>query len=401
MTRPDLSSTAPPADASDQLRPLDAIRGIAAFLVIVFHFEMQGDYIPGASLFGASLRTFVQHGYLAVDMFLVLSGYILARKYGGMRLGDHRAYLDFLFKRLARVYPLYIVMTGCVLAWWALDPAAAPPDIIQDPARAILPNLVLVQHWGLSFSIVSPSWSLSAECLVYLAFPLLMAWLMAGGRRALAVNAVLVTVVIGLLMASTEAGERVFDLHGSNDPRSLLRIAAGFCLGALAWRFEALGGVRGLPRMVRAGLAPVAALVVVAAMASPGAVPLIVLSFPLLLVALSGSGKVTQRVLTGPVLSAAGSLSYGVYLIHNELHPMRTMLDQVISGWSGPAAGHYAALLLTLVACYGLAALAYRLIEQPARTGLLSMQRARRDRLRQQRGELDGRPANPALVTPQ
>jgi peptidoglycan/LPS O-acetylase OafA/YrhL len=75
-----------PATHERELRPLDAVRGIAAFLVFVFHMEnpTHYSYFSDASVLGESLRGFVRHGYLWVDMFLVLSGFILASKYHGL-----------------------------------------------------------------------------------------------------------------------------------------------------------------------------------------------------------------------------------------------------------------------------------------------------------------------------
>ena len=369
------------------LRPLDAIRGVAALLVVIFHHEMQSQfsYFSDATLFGASLRTLFKHGYLAVDMFLVLSGYILARKYGDLRLDDRftwRAYADFLAKRFARVYPLYVFMTLVVLVVWQFEPSHNvlhwPPEMFERPWGTILSNLLLVQAWGLAPSLDAPAWTLSAECLGYLAFPLLTAWLLAGGRFVFIVNFALVMGLITVLWWSTLDQDKTYDLHDYDDPRTILRAFAGFALGILAWRFEALELIGRMPQRLRIILPSAGVVFVVAAMASPGREWLIMLSFAVLLVALSTAGQRTQHILNTPILFTAGYLSYAVYLIHDQMHPFRRLLEQLLAPIVTATPAHIAAGLLTIAASYTLAAVAYAWLEKPARAMVMALWYARR-----------------------
>src|SRR3979490_2903480 len=77
-----------------EIRSLTGLRGIAALWVVALHLEF-------------TRAPFINNGYLGVDLFFVLSGYVMALNYGWprMRLGD---YCRFLRKRLARTYPLYV-----------------------------------------------------------------------------------------------------------------------------------------------------------------------------------------------------------------------------------------------------------------------------------------------------
>src|SRR3954467_3074959 len=79
----------------------EGLRGVSALLVVLYHLRLiQSDFILG--------------GYLSVDVFFVLSGYIMMLNYGG-RIVDGRAALDFLGKRIARLYPLFLFTTFTVL----------------------------------------------------------------------------------------------------------------------------------------------------------------------------------------------------------------------------------------------------------------------------------------------
>ena len=110
-----------------EIRSLTGLRGIAALWVVVHH-----------ALYIARPRgpfwTLIYHGYLAVDLFFVLSGYVIAMNYAErselrIHLGDVVA---FLCKRFARTYPLYAVATlasGLVLYYFGIRPWANPSDI--------------------------------------------------------------------------------------------------------------------------------------------------------------------------------------------------------------------------------------------------------------------------------
>src|SRR3546814_8137818 len=88
------------------MHALTSLRGIAALLVVVYHFS--GGFLP--NLDPGRYSDFVPKGYLWVDLFFVLSGFIITHAYGDAfaeraRWGSIRA---FLFARMARIYPLHL-----------------------------------------------------------------------------------------------------------------------------------------------------------------------------------------------------------------------------------------------------------------------------------------------------
>ncbi len=372
-----------PSTHARELRPLDAVRGVAAFLVFVFHMEnpTRYAYFSDASVLGESLRSFVRHGYLWVDMFLVLSGFILASKYHGLQVGKGfawRAYIDFIVKRFARVYPLYITVTLVVLAlqpadtgphWW--------PDRFDPPLGIVLPNVLLVQAWGLAPSVVAPGWSLSAEYAVYLAFPIVTMLLLARGRAAAVAASVSVMAVVGFLWWTTRLQDSPYDVHDFFESRTLLRAFSGFGLGVLAWRVDAARVLHALSPGPRSAATAASILLVALTMARDGQELLTLPAFAFLLVGLSAGGPLTQRILNAPIFFTLGYLSYSVYLIHDELHSLHDLLERTGGRFLADKPAHLLALGLTLAAGYTLAALAYRFVEEPARRAVLRRWRGR------------------------
>src|SRR5947207_9319817 len=99
----------------EYLPALTAMRGLAAWWVVLYHFR---DEVPKA-LFGSTLYSVISHGDLAVDFFFELSGFVIALRYAG-QFGrpNWPLYKEFLIARIARLYPLYI----SVLVLFAANP---------------------------------------------------------------------------------------------------------------------------------------------------------------------------------------------------------------------------------------------------------------------------------------
>lgn len=106
------ATTTPPAAPPERYHTLDAMRGVAALLVAVFHFG-QGLAGPGQGGQGLGLgRNFAPQGYLAVDLFFGLSGFVIALNYAG-RLRAGMPWQSFARLRFIRLYPIYL--TGALL----------------------------------------------------------------------------------------------------------------------------------------------------------------------------------------------------------------------------------------------------------------------------------------------
>ncbi len=149
---------------------LDALRFAAALFVVVFHF---GDEAPFAL---RSLHGFLDRGYLATDFFLILSGFVLAKAYGGAVASGRLRLGRFWFKRFARCYPTHLftlgalvvmVMLGGVMGFHAANEGRF--DLADLPAQIFL--LHAFGQGGGEWNI--PSWTISALLVCYLFFPML------------------------------------------------------------------------------------------------------------------------------------------------------------------------------------------------------------------------------------
>ncbi len=158
---------------------LDALRFIVAFLIILHHFQGAGPFALAEHVH----PVFERGGFLLTNFFLIDSGYVLMRVYGGAVGRGAMSPGDFVLKRVLRVVPAHLIMLGGLVALVLLGTAVgAPPRNPEWFAWDQLPaQIALVQafgvHGGLGWN--APTWSVSALIGCYLAFP----WILKGLRR--------------------------------------------------------------------------------------------------------------------------------------------------------------------------------------------------------------------------
>src|SRR5438552_4820247 len=139
---------------------LTAMRGVAALLVAFFHLRYGVIGVPLFDLYIFSFR-FGNRGYLWVDFFFILSGFILAYRYGdACSKLNLRGYRHFVWQRVARIWPLNVVTVLIAIVYLGSKYGAS--YLRRD---ALIANLLLVHGWGHYFAppLDFPSWSLSCE----------------------------------------------------------------------------------------------------------------------------------------------------------------------------------------------------------------------------------------------
>ena len=155
-----------PVQTPADLKPITALRFGAALWVAVYAFW--------ENLAGAGQSGLVAKGYLGVELFFVLSGFILSHVYLAQAGEKRFSYSRFLWARVARVYPLHIATLVAVglLAGAALV-AGMSVDANVLSWSSLPANLLMVHAWGLApvAGWNHPSWSISAEWFAYLCFP--------------------------------------------------------------------------------------------------------------------------------------------------------------------------------------------------------------------------------------
>jgi peptidoglycan/LPS O-acetylase OafA/YrhL len=298
-------SAAMPIRDAEAIRPLTALRFFAAFWVVLFAYWDKLDG-PAASLL-------VQKGYLGVELFFVLSGFILCHVYL-KGFGEGRfSYGNFIGARLARVYPLHLA-TLAAMAGIAIAASLAGLSVDANLLdwKSLPAHLLLLHAWGMvqTSAFNHPSWSISAEWFAYLSFPAfaLVAWRMRG--RPWLFLLVAVALILALYPAFKAATG--FSLTLATFKWGALRIVPCFLLGCAlhsVWRSGALA-------RTRCGAMAVALLATTAACAAFGAPDqFTLLGLGGVILALAGMAAQGSRVLTQAPLIYLGEISYSIYMV--------------------------------------------------------------------------------------
>jgi peptidoglycan/LPS O-acetylase OafA/YrhL len=372
------------------LAALTPLRGIAALLVVVFH---AGIFI--GPLVDPAASGLIGHGWLWVDFFFILSGFILTHVYGGYfrEKVTWASYKKYLLARFARVYPLHLVTLGAAVALAMLLRSLAGtlmPIMQQMLDLGTLPaSLLLVQSLHLYDTppLNTPAWSLSAEWWVYVIFPWLVGPLFRLGQvgrlaALLGIAGLYLVLVYGL---APRFGNLIF--AGMGMPRGAtldltadwgyFRCLAGFGLGMVVYHLYAGGWGAGL--LGRSGAFAAMGLGVLLGM-HYGAPELgIVALFPFLILAAAYNTGAVARALTVRPLARLGDWSFSIYLVHMPLVYVRWVLqladnpDAFARMPGGPPdyAANWAWTLGLLAATVALAAFTYCRVEVPARQYLL------------------------------
>lgn len=357
----------------EPLASLTPLRGIAALWVVVYHLCQHMPNLHFERYTGA-----VHKGYLAVDMFFVLSGFVITHVYkdGFARGVTGPRYRDFLKARVARLYPLHIAVLLLFVAAimvkraaaYALTGSFAPIPLLGERSiDGFFANLLMLQGvWARELSWNDPAWSISLEFLAYLLFPLLFSILWRTRPLAKAGLGALLLAVLAWLACRT--GD---DFNQWNGVYAILRCLPEFLAGSLL--YSLYRGSRSAA--VLAGDAALGTLLVLLGTLLHAAAPdlVIILLFPLLiLTAVRNTGRI-GRVLNAAPLLWLGNVSYSLYLLH--WFVLFIVAQIVRFSFGGDLAGlpTDAALCVTgvvIAASLGLAALGFRFVEVPGRRWL-------------------------------
>lgn len=163
------------------LYSLDFLRGIAAYIVIFWHWKMlfyvnnTKPQIEIRSLpFYDSFSIFYNHGLLAVEFFFCLSGFIFFYYFKSKIENGVLSAKQFAVDRISRIYPLHIVtfILVAALQFISLHSSGYYLAFIYNDAYHAFLNVFMLHAWGFQsgFSYNAPSWSISLESLLYLLF---------------------------------------------------------------------------------------------------------------------------------------------------------------------------------------------------------------------------------------
>ncbi|MBN8529149.1 MAG: acyltransferase [Caulobacterales bacterium] len=353
----DTPSPNPASVGPADLKPLTALRFLAALWVVLYTFwpNLNVGFIPNLAA----------KGYLGVELFFVLSGFILSHVYlEAVGTGRYR-YGGFLWARLARVYPLHL---ATLIGVGALGVAAVAAGMSID-ARILswetLPaNLAMVHAWGVTdvAGWNHPSWSISAEWFAYLTFPLFafVAWRLRDRVVGAAVGAGV------LLCAAYLIFERLagFPLTQATYHWGALRIAPCFAYGCALYLIHRRGGVR------HGALAAIAAALGMAISASLLAWDgITVLLGGLVILGLGSTANARAGVMASRPAVYLGEVSYALYMVCAPWQLLAVNLAAKATGAADNRLPPWA--WIAVVATLPLVAMiAHHMVERPARTWL-------------------------------
>jgi peptidoglycan/LPS O-acetylase OafA/YrhL len=225
------------------------LRIIAAAAVVILHYS---DYFKDAAI-GRFMVEHTWHFNLFVYLFFVVSGFVIARQYLG-RIDDASSISRFLWRRLARIYPLHLAtLAFYVMLAGALHFVAARTD---NPARyplSDLPAQLLLLHAviGERLTFNFPSWSLSAEMACYLLFPVIA--LITRRRTEVIIAIVVLTLFTNSVWAEATATAPWADWINKG---GAFRALPGFTLGMACHMYrDRIAGWPALPGVLTASLA--------------------------------------------------------------------------------------------------------------------------------------------------
>jgi peptidoglycan/LPS O-acetylase OafA/YrhL len=347
-----------------EIRPLTGLRGVAAITVFLVHMrETLAERGLATEVPDWAVRLFLNGGR-QVDIFFVLSGFILTMNYRSWFTGGvgWRAYLGFMRRRLARIYPLHFFMLVMVIAFVlaAAATGAATRNGLDRFRWSELPaHFLLVHAWGPFIDGPgqwnTPSWSISIETLAYLLFPL-STWLASKWLGARPWPLIALNLIAGFaLNAITPWGLDGFP--------GVARGLSEFMLGC--WIFALIDApignwLRSAPGSVFAALA-----LLLCFLSTPDTGFIISVGAAPLLLSLCGKNPASSFFAWKPIYFL-GEISYSIYLGHFLLSSIAYRLVSVT--WMKTGAGAAVAGTLLIVAfVLAVSTLLYYGIERPGR----------------------------------
>ena len=282
---------------------LDFARGIAAISVMLYHYQ---EFTGYSHLFKAA--------YLAVDLFFMMSGFVIAHAYGA-KLFQSMSTFEYVVARLVRLYPVYLFATLFGAGYYlskvvlATDDAAAMTDILAILAHNLFffPFSETIAEPSGIFPFSPAAWSLSVEVVLSIFFVIAL-W------HFRTRNLLLTFVGSGLicLMFAARYGTLDFGFSMEGFFPAIFRAVAEFSLGI--WLYRRFGGVRVNSNIAAAAvLAGITLALVFLTPTLPVSVLVVVIAFPLLFLV---QPMVEPSGITAKVFSEFGRISYPVYLLH-------------------------------------------------------------------------------------
>lgn len=359
------------------LKSLTSLRFIAAFWVLLYHFK---DHL-GLEMGRWGL---IADGYLGVDLFFTLSGFILAHVYLSSLETGRYGYGGFLKNRIARVYPMHLAaLAAMIVLFVGATAMGAGVGSAEAFKWSDLPaHLFMVHAWGTTEAVGwnFPSWSISAEWAAYLLFPLIAALVLKAQRRAAWMAAAAMALCL-LSFAALDNLHAVLPWVGQDFSQmtaqiGVLRILPSFLLGVALYAF---GRATPAPKSWAWPIALVSGAWIVAVTSLNWWEGLVWFGLAGLLY---GLAETSRHGVDAPMSSRPfvflGASSYALYMIHLPVDIVWFHGLERIGVTDASALGvRIGALIGVFAACVVASAFAYLWLEEPARNWIRKLEAPR------------------------
>jgi len=353
--------TAQRTDAGPYRADLDGLRAVAILSVLAFHAFPHA--VPG--------------GFTGVDVFFVISGFLISRiVFAALERGTF-TFAGFYARRVRRIFPsLVVVLIAALALGWMIQPQSEYAQLGKHAAAGagFLSNFASWTDAGYFDTSANAKpllhlWSLGIEEQFYIVFPplIVLAWRMRIPRMPLLLAIAAVSFAASLYLMANDPSAAFYMPHARS-----WELAAGCLLAQAGVTDPALGGRTGVAtacgQRVRNLVSFAAALLVAAGLILidetrdfPGAWALLPTAGAALLIWSGPDATVNRRILAHPWLIGIGLISYQLYLWHWPLLSFLHLTRPEDSGLASRA--------LALAASFPLAWATYAWIDKPIRTG--------------------------------
>jgi peptidoglycan/LPS O-acetylase OafA/YrhL len=317
-----------------EIKSLTGLRGIAALYVVLYHFKA-GNFFEGVP------NTFFHHGYLAVDLFFVLSGFVMALTYHSDFINKVTlsSYKELIGRRIARVHPLYLMMTLLFTIFYWLVPNKIPHDV-EFSATAIVSNLFLIQAWGIAPSIVSAGWSISTEFAAYLLFPFLVLVIFSY-QKIFSHLIALISMTVIIIISQSSLGS-IYEVNNVSNLNiwqeytlyPLIRCLCEFIIGMWAYRLyrDSCQAQNKLSHIIHSNWPSlILAIIIFCGLCIPKIDAFIVFLLPFFIISLANDSSPVAKIISWKPLYLLGLISYSLYLCHLMIFWIRSELIELLT----------------------------------------------------------------------
>ena len=346
---------------------LDGLRGVAALIVVAFH------------IFDSDPVNSVNHGYLAVDFFFMLSGYVMGYAYDDR--WDTMSIGSFFKRRLIRLHPMVVIGSiiggicfyfGASSLFELIDRTSLAMLIVSMILGALLIPSVKsmdVRGWGESYPLNGPAWSLFFE---YIANILYALWIRKWSLRSLGVMSAVLACLLAYVIVTSESGSvsTGWLFTGDHLSKGMIRMLFPFLAGLFLFRLGKRIKIKHAMALTSLALLVAFPMPRIGPVALPwvnGIYECFVIIVLLPIVVLVGAGSQPDSRFGAKACDFLGEISYPLYLVHYPVH-------YVFFGWLNNHKPAWDVKLPVALAvyfsCLVLAYVVMRWVDTPIRTRL-------------------------------